>query len=601
MINTTYYYPILYKPSPKETFKQALEKRLNREFAGASVSDCVLILTSYTFYLSPEEVLTFYPFFSYHTLYKSLSLLAKKKLLIGDTLYHGPKAAGDGRTKTVYSLTKSGFAYVKEKYRPELTDNMYRKYSKRFGVHDYSLGWNFFSMISNPLLPPVSHTHSELVFGENGKKVLIAQNDLRIDGKIQICGDTVYVEQDMCKETNEYLRNKFNRYGFNSLNLSSKDSCILLSIKKPFVSLTDNADIKHGKNVRFSEKYLSSVQKLMRENSGILKGNLFSDLHSRIVDGTIPHSSLTELAEALWAECEHMYYCDANDTSEKPDIKLTTGKYIEYHMNRLATFRDNMYFYEYNKVQEDAYIRKRNALVDNILSSGLYSKSQSTDTLPYDTRQYLYGYNLFIGPTSMIDKVCFFILYKHTAFKGIMENTLLQYFPNFDRNSYKDTYTFNMESPYRKKNARKYTFALRNYYNCTRLRSDGSIHDKDRFICIENLAYDVSASVRVKAAVESITSEKQEGRQGIVLVCLVRNQEEAKYFYDLLDMKSVPLDGRFNIGFIDICNVFSVLSDDHFDIPGILLPDTAPLYALYPSGASVRYQLSKTTMKNKNQ
>ncbi len=575
MKTQNFYYPISYKKIP---FRDALSRRLNNDLTKVKVADCLLILMSYTFFLSSEEVVMFFDF-PLNSLRVTLHGLVESKLILGDTLTNSShKTRYDSRTSKIYYLTKKGFKYVREHYRPELEDSDYHTLSKRYMCHDYSIGWNFLSLIANPYLPSVSSTYMEVMFDRGRQTRVFKKDNLRIDGMTDICGDTVYIEQDMISEHDDFLREKFNRYGYHSFNLNTNNACVVLSIKEPYVAPMDPNDIKHGKAFRYSVKHLNSMLKVCKDYNQFYKDDYerTEDIYNAIVDGRIPSSVHTEKFLQVWNECEPLGYVRSyNIPRENLAGAFLSQEYkLEEHIESLGTYDNLMYFCEYGKRQEEVFVKKRNSLIQNILAGGLYAKSER-EPLPYDTDQYLSGFHLLMGATYMIDKTMFFGFYDKSPFKRIMEKTLSLYFRNFEAGSYKKKFIVLPQSLYKKEDAPIIIFSLCNAYF-----TDSWI------ICVENLAYDVGAAIRLKGALMDISNKPADGKSRIGIICLVRNEEEAKSFYNSLDIGSASLGDYFFVFFMDIWSVFGNIDDEDgsFILPDKINPAVSPLYTVSKSG-----------------
>lgn len=189
-----------------------------------------------------------------------------------------------------------------------------------------------------------------------------------------------------------------------------------------------------------------------------------------------------------------------------------------------------------------------------------------------------------MGPTYMIDKVYFFAFYEQSGFKDIMFHTLKQYIPNIDLTSYRDNYIIKSDSPFEKDDADIMLFSIRNKYFSPKW-----------VIFVENLTYDIGAAVRVRAAIMNIRL-KMENNRGIILICLVRNLKEAKFFYDFLGMQEIDRpNADFKILFLDICPIMEDV--DYYNgfrtLPERLTPEISPHYALTPSGKQIKVNISK--------
>lgn len=579
-MNEKYYKPITY--SQGATLKEVLQGHLEKEFKGVKNSDCLLILSALCGLISPEEVSTLFPFVSYNYAFKQLASLTSEGKMVRVTLYHKNKEVFDGRTSVLFSLSKDGFKYVKEKYLPNLRN--YKKPSDKYACHDYGMSWNFMAMIACPYVPSIRGLYSELLFDDGKAVTRVSDDSLRIDGTALVDGDTVYIEEDRDTESIGVLRDKFKIYGYQGFNLAKNNSFVVLSIKEPFVNPMDPNYIRHGKNVRFSVKHLKAAVELFKihpeiKRKGVLQ---FDDLYKKIAAGEIPHSSLTELVEELYRDCDDVGYTQFEDTTEERPGLLSFDGLIEDHLKELKGYRSSIYCYEYAKHQEEFCTKKRNALLEAILADGVHSSSTRDNVAP-DIQYYLYGFRLFIGPTYMIDKVYFFAFYEKTGIKEIMERTIEQYIPNIDVTSYRADYVITANSPLKRSDAPINVFDMRNGYESPRW-----------VIFVENLAYDLSAAVRLKAAMECF-NQKRTGSQGVLIVCLVRNQKEAKYFYDLLDMsRNVRPNSDLNIVFIDICPVLEWIHPDGSRLMYDKLdPQISPLYGLNPSGKRQIVNVSK--------
>ncbi len=575
-----YFQPIIYQPSTGTTLKDVLERRFERNFINAKASDCFLILSTYCGLISPEEIVTYFRFVSYDQAVDNLYRLNSSGKMVRVTLYHQKTKTNDGRTSVVFGLSKSGYDYVKKMFRPELPG--YRKMSEKYACHDYGVSWNIMALIANSFLPTLGKVESELLFDNKGRRADRPVNDgLRIDSVVEVGGDTLYIEEDRGTEDNITLRDKFKVYGFQGYNLAKNNTLIVLSMKLPFKAPMSHNNIRHGKNVRYSVKHLEAVLKLAEQYPDLAKQSYddtyeFRFLHEAIATGAIPSSPLTELSEQLWQEVEPMGYTKYNDATSTDPYFFSCTYYIKQHLDGIKKYTSPVYFYEYGKLQDEFCIRKRNALVENILAGGIYKKSEVDDIAP-DISFYLDGFRLFMGPTYMIDRVYFYALYEHTPFKEIMGETLKQYIPELDANSYKPYYVIRYDSPLKRKDAPVNSFLMLNSYIAG-----------NWMVFVENLAYDVSAAVRVKAASLCLNIRPTEGAHKVLIVCLVRDFNEARYFYDLLNLDSVPLraDAHLRILFLDVCHCLEWVDPSNNErlMFECIFREDSPMYGIMPDG-----------------
>lgn len=497
------------------------------------------------------------------------------------TLYHSGKDCCDGRVSNVFGLSKQGFDYVKKNYLPEL--GKYKKPSDKYACHDYGSSWNFMALIANPFLPTIRGMYSELLFDDGKMVSRVTDDNLRIDGTAFVGGDTVYIEEDRDTEPINVLRDKFKIYGFQGFNLAKNKAFVVLSMKKPFVALIDPNLIRHGANIRYSVKHLQAAGELFREYPMCKKGPeyLLKDLCEGIAAGAVPHSSSTELVEALYKDCTEAGFTEYSKISVDRSGLLATDFFIEEHLKELSSYHSSLYSYEYGRLQERFSDKKRNELLKLILADADFSSGRFVNNAP-DIQYYLYGFRLFMGPTYMIDKVYFFAFYEDTGIKGIIERTIEQYMPNIDFSSYRSEYVITSESPLRRSDAILKTFTMRNGYDSPKWA-----------IFVENLAYDLSAAVRIKAA--SVTFNKRRvGEQGVLIVCLVRSDEEARYFYELLNLRSASPNSDLRFLFINIRPVLEWIDPNGCRLMyDKLTPDISPMYALTSGGNKQIVAVSK--------
>lgn len=563
----------------KTSLREILEERFERKFDGASIPDCILILSALCGLISPEELNTFFPFLTYDTLRKHFNNLVRSHLMTQLNLYHKKKQTADGRSSVLYHLTPKGVSYVKKKYLPKQPP--YKKPSEKYAYHDYGSSWNFMALIANPFLPTIRGIYSELLYNDGRISSNVRTDGLRIDGTAYVGDSTMYIEEDRDTESIKVLRQKFKIYGFQGFNLAKNNSFVVLSMKKPFVSLIEPMAIRHGKNIRYSVKHLQATVELFKEHPEFKKGPdyLFHDLHEAIVAGKIPHSSSTELAEALYKECEEIGFTDCSFTVDRPGA-LSIDVLIEEHLNELKGFWSSVYSFEYGRLQEKFSDKKRHELLQLILKDSDFGTGRFIDAP--DILYYLSGFRLFMGPTYMIDKVYFFAFYEHTEFKSVMERTIEQYMPNIDFSSYLPKYVIANESPLRRSDAAIKVFSMRNGYDSPKWA-----------IFVENLAYDLSAAVRIKAASETF-NKKRVGEQGVLVICLVRSDEEARYFYNLLNLRSVPLNSDLRFLFINIRPALEWIHPNGYRLMyDRLTPGISPLYALTSGGTKQIVAVSK--------
>ncbi len=577
-MNYKYFQPITYANKP---LKDVLEARFGKDFEGAKLPDCILLLSSFCGLVSAEELSTFFWYPSFLNFKHRLSDLASEGMMVRVTLYHQGKETVDGRSSLLYGLSKKGYKYIKDRFRPEMGN--YKQPSQQYACHDYGTSWSIMSLIANPYTNVVGRIDSELLF-DKGKLTDRVRNDaLRIDSVMDVGGDTVYLEEDRDTETIPKLRDKFFVYGIQGYSgIARDDSLVILSFKKPFVSLTSRSSVKSGKSLRYSVKHLEAAVELMKQHGelkdkdGVVK---FNALHDEVAAGLIPSYPLTELSEALYAEVYSLGYTDFY----KPEGFFSYEGSVADHLADLKgrLYKNYLYFYEYGKLQEEFCTKKRNALIEAILSDGL---DKPFTLLPRDIQQYMMGFRLFCGSTFNIGHTYFFAFYEQSGIKEILERTIQQYIPSLDPLSYQAVYSIHADCALKRPDSPFTTFDMRNGYEC------GSCT-----LFIENLAFDISAAIRVKVASMCFKLRRRDAHdKGTALICLVRNEDEARYFYDLLGLSSVPsIKSDFRIMFLNITGVLDYVMQGLRVLPILLTPETSPLYCLSSSGEVKNISISK--------
>ena len=409
MTNINYYYPISYTlPDLSEeiTLSKVLSEKISSKYKNLSIGDSILVLISYVQIITTEELACYFRFTTWQTFNAVLSRLKDQGKVLGVTLYPQREKKGDcvdGRSTTGYVLSKKGFEEVKKKYREDLGE--YRRAgSSKYNLHNYSNGWNYVALLANPFLYQVGEFDSELLFAKGmTTSAFNVANNLRIDGRFVLGGDTVYLEQDMGNESIEYLRNKFNLYGYQYHNLQAGNSSVVLSIKKPYVALMEPGMLRAMKNMRFSVRGLIETVTCMEENKDKFDlDNVFYDDFYKLYESgeiTSPHP---ELVKAVYEDIYRMKY-GQNTGTDEDRLPLLVNKYtLRTHALKLKGYVSNIYFYEYNKIQEEFCIKKRNKLIENILSGGIGEDSKRPSK--YDIDPYLSGFHVYVGATTLMDK-----------------------------------------------------------------------------------------------------------------------------------------------------------------------------------------------------
>lgn len=513
-----------------------LKKQLNHEPAGT----LALLLLLYAPVLSVEELCYFFGL-GYTVSLNLLDDLRRNGYVTGVTLYpHSKKILSvadtyDSRTAAGVVITKKGFKKVKDF---TFFNDYYSFNSDKYYMHAYSNGFNFLSFLTNPFLGRIDSYENE-VGATFGRRIAGDGRSLYIDSVVRMGSDTLYLEQDMGNEKKKgELRSKILKYGLHSgyLTRGSGREAVVLSFRKGFVSI---APVKNSKkNMRYNVKAIRRVLECYEDVSDLMAPPYGSieQLYDKILSGEVSHVYGKDVV-AVWEDLK------AHDL----DYVVNSVLHLRVLAAGLESYTSDIYFNEFNSIQEAFAMKWRNRLIEELLADGVGEKGGSR--LSDDIQAFVLDcFHMYAVPTQMMSQYLPFILYQSSFVKSSVEKTLSCYpaFGGLDTKSYEACGLVSNDSVYRIADSQiRYNLTLSNRYEADRM-----------IIFVENLSIDLGASVRLAAAMQCIVRQKPEGGKNIAIIALVTDMEDALYFNELLSLYTIPNKSCFQILFLSIGNTY---------------------------------------------
>lgn len=435
----------------------------------------------------------------------------------------------DSRTLTGVILTKKGFTRVKEyTYK----DDYYTFKSDKYYMHAYSNGFNFLAILTNPFLDRIDSYENE-VGATFGRRIAGDGRSLYIDSMARVGSDTLYLEQEMGTSRKEgELRIKLQKYGYHEGYLTKGDGrqAVVLSFRKGFVSIAPAKNSR--KNIRYNPSVLNRIIDFIHEKSYDL---YFPETIEQLAEYAAHENKWITCARDvlnLWQDIQ------AHDLTHE----LSSWLDLSVLVSELESYSSDLYIQEFNSIQEDFAIKWRNRLIEELLESGIGTYGRHLDL---DIQAFvLGGLHMYVVPTQMIGWRLPFILYQGSFVKSIIEKTILCYstFRGFNPESYTAHGWLDNTDIHRIPDSPiRYGLALSNRY------------EADQFIFfIENLSLDLGASVRLAAALQCIARKKPEGGKNIIIIALVKDDEDALYFSNRFKLFSIPNLSSFQVLFLNI-------------------------------------------------
>lgn len=540
---TDFYQPLSY---PASDFRDSLIALINRRLSLKKQLNTeppyvlILLLLLYAPVLSFEELLYFFETDG-SRLQKLLESMTLREVVVGVTLYPHSKAKAsvsdmnDSRTIKGYVLTRKGYDKVKD-----YTDLPYTSFkSDKYYMHAYSNGFNFLSFLTNPFCERIESYANE-VGATFGRRIAGDGRSLYIDSVARVDGATLYVEQDMGNERKSgELRGKLLKYGLHAGYLAdgSGQQAVVISFRKGFVNISPVKNIKS--NFRYNTRYMQYAISTYEENKGLLPAPYESGSLGLLVEKIRNDEISTVYDKEILCMYEDIRKHELPISSMDDLKKLCTG---------FQSYACDIYFNEYNSIQEAFAVKWRNRLIKDLLADGVSSLVGSR--LMDDMQAFLLNcFHMYTVPTQMMSQCLPFILYRTSFVKSSVERTLscIPAFGGFDPKSYEASAMIENDSPYRIADSPiQYNLTLSNRY------------ESERFIFfVENLSIDLGASVRLAAAMQCIVQgEPAPAAKNIILVALVTGKEDAAYFNSLLKLYTIPHRSCFQVLFLDIANTY---------------------------------------------
>lgn len=257
-------------------------------FEGKDLQDAILVLCTYGFYTTNEEISTtfpVYPAFS-HISTRVFAPLVRKGYLTSE------KASSikemEGTAKVFYAVTPQGYQYANSLCHGKLTTKYKKNRAKIAKSHTYYIGYNFFQMLS--LGFPMTWQREYLL----GQYSYSQRNSsLQIDGYCELYksyGDKpfyrLYVEQDLCTEHNDILVGKLQNYASYGLMDYPTGSAIIFSLSQKGVTMGANGSVNSAHP--YSEQKCDRLLSYMKEM-------YLDDLYDAYITGYPDQKFITQL------------------------------------------------------------------------------------------------------------------------------------------------------------------------------------------------------------------------------------------------------------------------------------------------------------------
>ena len=446
--------------SPEEYYK-----RMSEDFQfiadTSSIRHAILSFGYFCKYFSAEELLQYLGFPNHN----ANVLRPRLNDYVTDGYLRSAKLTSkDSNTSTVYYLTEKGHSFIIPLHLAEFKNPFKRKGKAIEIMHSYSIGQNFFGLLSSPYITLPFTWRTEVMLSGVTKG---SSNALCADAYVRCGHYNIFIEEDLLNESNGILMHKFENYVRHGLMERDTDM-IILSCKQPYVYTASPA---------YSKRALKVIAKLFQEYP---QRGLFQ----------LPTQQLgTNDKKAYDALCAVLRAFHYNKASQ------FTIEDLERYITELDGKRNPYRIATYNKDQMRITSQKRYSLFGTYRA---LHKTPERDTAAY--LKFLFGFPLYILPTTLIGNHMY-LMYKESGMENLAYQSLCHYFPGMAAGSTPVSGAVPVKQG-------KTGMRLRNCYDCG---SNG-------YVCVEFLSVDLGAMIRAYHFFESADVTRHDMPFHLVLV-----------------------------------------------------------------------------------
>ncbi len=499
----------------KEGLPQMFTQKLpsmSAQFTNATLTVQILFLVLFARIITREELLYYFNPNNPKALIAVIDRLTRSNHLMSVPLGEGP-ACIDSRSRSGLCLSANGHKLVCHAF------NLSIKYkpidTPKYNLHTYSLGMNFLSILTNPFIPRAKNISLDYE---------LDNVDRRADAMYTINGKNIYVEQDMLNESTKVLLNKLEDYE-NGIGYNGSNITVLLSFRTPRIQIAPIG--AQRKNPRYNQRLLSIADEWANSTDAMLCGDL--SLAGAVEEARVHGLPNRDLYALLMKDLvDH----DMSILSENPYL-------LHKHISDLSNYcGSDFYHMEFNTIQEEQMAKRKNALIDYIISD-CYSSEQHGKWMGFLSGQF----EVYCVPTNRLSHdMPYIIYYENSCVRKTLENTLKRLIPHIDFSSYEKELHLDINySEWNKNDTKWINIWPRNHYRAGQ-----------RDVFVENLA-DIGAHVRITALFDCVRESDIDSR--IIIVALVASEREALYFSEKYKTKRFH-NPSVGIMFLNVANSF---------------------------------------------
>lgn len=311
-----------------------------------SVYKALLIIMTHCPVISREVISCYFPE-STQSVRQQLIFLEKKGFVKKRPVKKGGKTVYDGRTKSLYVLTKKGYDEVIDLLiNPPI---YYQIKTDKYLMHYYASAHVFLSMLKRGVLLTGYHLEKQLGrFAKAG----VQESDLYCDVACYTRTESLFFEQDMGNETISQLIDKFERYNKHSESLleDGRKPYIVMLFKEPYKDLRNSPCFNVKTIYEIAEvltvepSLISYYERLLNnENRTELMSKHFitiGDLFSKFPYLKTNKIDLKEYAEGIENFMGKEYYKAFNNYQMRFTYKKRQALLKEYYRNYMTYFDD---------------------------------------------------------------------------------------------------------------------------------------------------------------------------------------------------------------------------------------------------------------------
>lgn len=456
-------------------------------YTGNDLQSAVLVLCAYSFYLTQEELSLLYPLYPAFTHLSARVFKPLEQAGYITTNMITSYSEQEGTARCFYNVTAQGYQYANSLCQGRLTSKYKRNRSKVARSHTYYIGYNLIQLML--LDYPLTWQREYLLNGGSWQRNNMVQVDAKCvlyeaDGQKPFF--TIYVEQDLGTEHNDALVGKLQGYTSYGVMDYPRDTLLMFSFSQKGVSV-----LSKGSNGKNTQKHPYSVQKC---NSLIayMESMHLDDLYDAYLTGYSDEQFITTLLLKVGAG------------KPKKDDGLKRGR-NSFSLNDLRYFRDSINQKRNPYQHKDFNIIRSNfarARLEEMVKL-LYAYIGKNEPFLIRMRR---GYQVYYLPTTLVaNRIGFSFLDKAKGLQEELETSL----SILGKPSFKDVLSDDLTI------SKGFVLNLRNLFK-----------DADVNVCVEFLAFDVSAWVRAMQFHKMYNAETP-----IQLVCVFETWQQVTDFY----------------------------------------------------------------------